>query len=161
MSEFPKLVSRRSFMVIMNAEVSVDTFFALRYEFLNHMISNEQLQHYTFFRICTKSNTTGATSGAEASYLSGTSKFTYVFKQCSRYLIFGFVCNVLQIVVCPIVFLFWPLYCLSFFDLRLIISLFGIFNFSYNDNGVVNLFIIVHSQRLQLTKRKIQIHRTL
>jgi hypothetical protein len=43
MSEFPKLVSRRSFMVIMNAEVSVDTFFALRYEFLNHMISNEQL----------------------------------------------------------------------------------------------------------------------
>jgi len=43
MSEFPKLVSRRSFMAIINAEVSVDTFFALRYEFLNHMMSNVQL----------------------------------------------------------------------------------------------------------------------
>ena len=39
----------------------------------------------------------------------------------SCYSIFSFLCNVLSIFVCP--FSFWPLYCTSFFDLRLLITL--------------------------------------
>jgi len=38
-------------MAIINAEVSVDTFFALRYAFLNHMMSNVQLYLQTFLNI--------------------------------------------------------------------------------------------------------------
>ena len=43
------------------------------------------------------------------------------FQLGSCYSIFCFMCNVLQIVVCPSV-LFSPLCCLSFFDLRILIT---------------------------------------
>ena len=45
-----------------------------------------------------------ATIGAGTAYPSGAHEFTPGFQWCSCYLIVSFMCNVLQIVVCPFIF---------------------------------------------------------
>ena len=66
----------------------------------------------------------GATCGANTTYASRAPEFTLGFQWGSYCSIFSFLCRVLQIVVCPFVFLkkflFWPLYCL-FFCLEILI----------------------------------------
>ena len=61
----------------------------------------------TYHPVYNKSNTTGATRGAEAAYPSGGSVLTHCFYWESCCSIFSFPCNVLQIIVCLVVpFLF-------------------------------------------------------
>ena len=61
----------------------------------------------TYCRVCNYNNTTGATSGAGTAFPSEAPEFTPGFQWGSYYSIFSFMCNVLQIVVCPFVlFLF-------------------------------------------------------
>ena len=73
--------------------------------FIQFSISNIYISTtQTYHRGCIQINTTGATSGEGTAYISGTPEFTPVFsgvRQC--YSIFSFMCNVLQIVVCPFV----------------------------------------------------------
>jgi len=63
-------------------------------------------------------NTTGVTSGAITAYPSGAHAYTPGFKCGSCCWIFSFLYGVLKIIVSSFVFLFWPVYYLSFFDLR-------------------------------------------
>ena len=56
---------------------------------------------------------TGATSGAGTAYPFGAFEFTSGVQWGSCYTIFSFLCCILQIVVCPLSFFFWPLCCLS------------------------------------------------
>ena len=82
----------------------------------------------TYYRVCNKSNTMGATCGAETAhpseYLSSPS--VLAGSCCS---IYCFMFNVLQIIVCTFV----PLLCLycPYFDLRLLVSSLVTSNFSY------------------------------
>ena len=56
--------------------------------------------YVTYHWVCIKSNTMGVTCGAGPSYLVAEPEFTPGFQLCSCCLIFSFLCNVLQIVVC-------------------------------------------------------------
>ena len=58
---------------------------------------------YDILMVCNQSDSTGATSGARKSYSSAAPAFTAGFQWGSCYSIFSFMCNVLQIVVCPCV----------------------------------------------------------
>jgi hypothetical protein len=55
--------------------------------------------------------------------------FMYVWGSCCS--IFGFLCRVLQIIIG--IFFFWPLHCLSVFDLRLLITPLTPSNISQNN----------------------------
>ena len=57
----------------------------------------------SYHRVCNQNNTTGEISGAGAIFPSGAPDFTPGFQWGSCYSIFSFMCNVLQIVVCPFV----------------------------------------------------------
>ena len=75
-----------------------------------------------YYRVCSMNNTTGATSGAGTAYPSGTLEFTPVFSGVSaaRSLVSCIVFCILLFV--PLTFFFWPLFCLFFFDLRILIT---------------------------------------
>ena len=60
--------------------------------------------YVTYHWVCIKSNTMGVTCGAGPSYLVAEPEFTPGFQLCSCCLIFSFLCNVLQIVVCHFAF---------------------------------------------------------
>ena len=66
--------------------------------------------------------TTGANSGAGISYPSGTYEFTTRFYLGSCYSIFGFICMFCRSLFVPFYFFFWPLCCLFFFDIRIMIT---------------------------------------
>ena len=70
----------------------------------------------TYNRICNKSNTKDTTCETESAYHSAASDFIPVFSavRVARFLVF---CLMLCISL-----LFWPLYCLSSFDVRLLIT---------------------------------------
>ena len=81
-------------------------------------------------QVCMKSNTTGVTSEARPAYNSGTSEFTLVISgvHVAQSLVFCVVfCESLFDISS---FFFWPLYCLSFFDLQLLIISLVSWNFS-------------------------------
>jgi len=82
----------------------------------------------TYHRIFSKNNTTCATIGAGTAYPSGTTEFT-LFLMRFVLLNLKFSVHFVEhyLLLCPF---FWPLYCLSFYDLRLLITPFGIFKLS-------------------------------
>jgi hypothetical protein len=67
----------------------------------------------------------GATSGAGTAYPSGASEFT----PGSCYSIFSVMCMFCRSLFVVLYFFFWPLCCLFFFDIRILITPFGIFKF--------------------------------
>jgi hypothetical protein len=74
------------------------------------------------------SNTTGATSGTGTVFSSGTHEFTPVFSRVhvTRSLVLCVMfCRSLFVLLS---FVFWPLCCLFVFDLRILVTPFGIFN---------------------------------
>ena len=71
---------------------------------------------------CNQINTTGATSGAGTDYPSGAPEFTPEFQQGSCYQIFSFFSMFCSSLFVLLYFLFWPLCCLFFFELRLLIT---------------------------------------
>ena len=77
-----------------------------------------QSSFMTYYRVCNKTNMPGATCGVETAYPSGAHKFTLGFSgvRVVRSLIFYVV------FFSFLVFFFWPLHCLSFFDLELMIT---------------------------------------
>ena len=76
----------------------------------------------TDHRVCNKSNTTSVTCGAGTAYTFGAPEFTPVLivVRVARSFVF---CVLFRIPLCAISsFLLCPLHCLSFFDLRLLIT---------------------------------------
>jgi hypothetical protein len=69
----------------------------------------------TYYRVCKKSNTTGATSGTGIAYPSGAPEFT------SCYSILSFICMFYRSLFVLLYFFFWPLCCLLFFVIRILI----------------------------------------
>ena len=66
---------------------------------------------------------TDGTSGAGTAYPSGAPELTPRFQRGSCCAIFGLICNVIKIVVCPFLAIYsWSLCCLSF-ELRILITL--------------------------------------
>ena len=92
--------------------------------FIQFSISNIYISTtQTYHRGCNQINTTGATSGEGTAYISGTPEFTPVFsgvRQC--YSIFIFMSMFCRSLFVLLSFSFWPLRCLSFFDLRILIT---------------------------------------
>ena len=80
-----------------------------------------------YHRVCNQSNTTGTTSGAGTAtppeHLRSPPVFSWV--RVSRSLVLCVMFCILLFVLLS--FFFWPLRCLSFFDVRILITPFGIF----------------------------------
>ena len=75
-----------------------------------------------YHRVCNQINTTDVTSGAGTAYPSGAPEYIPDFQLCSCYSIFGFMCMVCIQLFVLLYFLFWPLCCLFFFDIRILIT---------------------------------------
>ena len=78
----------------------------------------------TYHGVCNQINTTGVTSGAGTAYPSGAPEFTPGFQWGSCYSIFSFICMFSRSLFDLLPFFFWPLCCLSFFDIRILITSF-------------------------------------
>ena len=77
----------------------------------------------TYYRVCNQIITMGATSGAGTAYPSGAPEFTPGFLWGSCYSIFSFICMFCRSLFDLLYFFFWPLCCLFFFDIRILIVL--------------------------------------
>ena len=73
-------------------------------------------------RICSLINTTDATSLASNAYPSGAPEFTLGFQWGSCYSIFSFMCMFCSSLFFLVSFFFWPLCCVFFFDLGILIT---------------------------------------
>ena len=71
---------------------------------------------------CSNSFGSDATSGAGTAYPSGASEFTPSFWWGSCYSIFSFICMFCRSLFVLLYFFFWPLCCLFFFDIRMLIA---------------------------------------
>ena len=67
-------------------------------------------------------NMTGTTSGAGTAYPSGEPDFIPVFQWGSCYSIFSFMCMLCRSLIVLLYLFFWPLCCLFFFSLRILIT---------------------------------------
>jgi hypothetical protein len=76
-------------------------------------------------------NKMDATNGARTAYPSGTPEFTPGFKLGSCYLMLIFMCMFCRSLFVLLYFFFWPLCCLFFFDLRILITPLVSLNSSY------------------------------
>jgi hypothetical protein len=88
----------------------------------------------TYYRVLNQINTTGATSGAGTAYPSGAPEFTAGFQRGSCYSIFSFICMFCRSLFVLLCFFFWPLCCLFFFDIRILIAPSVSSNSSYGIN---------------------------
>ena len=75
-----------------------------------------------YHRAYTKSNTTGTTSGAGTYYTSGEPEFTLGYWWGSRCSIFSFLCICCKSLFVLLYFFLWPLCCLSFYYLQILIT---------------------------------------
>jgi hypothetical protein len=66
---------------------------------------------------------------------------THSWEWGSCYLIFSFMCIFHRPLFVLLSFFFWPLCCLSFFELRILITPFGIFNLFLGDCVNVNIIL--------------------
>ena len=82
------------------------------YLFINYLIN----------QFCNQINTTGATSRAGTAYPSGVPEFILEFVWGSCYSIFSAMCMFCRSVFALLYFFIWPLCCLFFFDLRILIT---------------------------------------
>ena len=62
----------------------------------------------TYLQICNKCSTTCSSCGTGSVYLSGAHAFNSCFLWRYCCLVFSFLCNILWIIVCVLVLLFWP-----------------------------------------------------
>ena len=76
----------------------------------------------TYYRVCNQINTTGAISGAVTAYPSGAPGFTPGFQWGSCYSIFSFICMFCRSLFVLLYCFFWPLCCMFFFDIRILIA---------------------------------------
>ena len=74
------------------------------------------------FTICNQINTTGATSGAGTAYPSVAPEFTLSLQWGSCYSIFSFICMLCRSLFVLLFIFFWPLCCLFFFNIRILIT---------------------------------------
>ena len=94
-------------------------------------------------RVCYQINTMGVTSGARTAYPSGPPEFTPGFQWGSCYSLVLYVCFVDRCLS----FFFWPLCCLFFFDIQILIAPLVSSNFSYRNPwilfGTVRIVIVM------------------
>ena len=79
------------------------------------------------------------TSGAGTAYPSGAPEFTPGFQWGSCYSIFSFICMIYRSLFVLLYFFFWPLCCLFFFDIRILITPLVSANSSYTKNNLKQL----------------------
>ena len=114
----------------------------------------------TYHRVCNKSSTTGATCGAETAYHSGAPEFTpgfswvhvarslvfcVVYLNVTHFLHFASCCRSLFVLLS---FFFWPLCCLFYFDIRVLIAPLVSSNFSSED---LLIFLNISSKVITLS----------
>ena len=100
-----------------------NNFICTRYHIKLLVISSKVLSSFmTYHRVCTYINTTGATSGAGTAYPSGAPEFTPGFLWGSCYSIFSFMCTFCRSLFVLMYFFFWPVCCLFFFEIRILIT---------------------------------------
>ena len=97
--------------------------------------------------VCNQINTTGVTSGAGTAYPSGAPEFIPGFQWGSCYSIFSFIC---MFVDRCLSFFFWPLCCLFFFDIQILITPLVSSNSSYK---FVKYRACWEKRQLQLTTK--------
>ena len=92
-----------------------------------HFVFSTCLKHFpdlssfmTYHWICNQSNTAGATSGAGTAYPSGAPEFTPSFQCGSCYSIFSSMCMLSRSLFVLLYLFSW--YCLTLFDLRILIT---------------------------------------
>ena len=93
-------------------------------------------------------------SGAGTAYLSRASEFTFGFQSGSCYQIFSLLCMFCRSLFVLLDFFFWPLCCLFFFDIRILIT-FGIsklflFIIQLCIDILLSIFLRFPTQELQL-----------
>ena len=76
----------------------------------------------TYCRVCNQINTTGTTSGAGTAPLPEHYRVHTRFQWGSCYSIFSFICMFCRSLFVILYFFFWPLCCLFFFDIRIMIA---------------------------------------
>ena len=86
----------------------------------------------TYNQVCNQITTTGGTSGAGTAYPTGELEFTPGFQWGSCYSILSFICMFCRSLFVLLYFLFWPLCCLFFLDIRILITPLLYSNSSYN-----------------------------
>ena len=86
----------------------------------------------TYHRVCSQINTTGVTSGAGTAYSIGAPEFTPRFQWGSCYSIFSFICMFCRSLFVLLYIFFWPLCCLFFFNIQILITPLVSSNSSYN-----------------------------
>ena len=91
----------------------------------------------TYHRVCRYINTTDTTSGAGTADPSGAPEFTPGFYWGSRNSSFNFMCMFCRSLFVLLYFFYWPLCCLFFFDLRILIAPFGVFKLFLSDMLIV------------------------
>ena len=102
----------------------------------------------TYHCVCNQSNTTGATSGAETPYPCGAHEFITSFSGVclARSLFIISVCRVpLRSLFVLLSFFIWPLCCLSFFELRILITPLVSHNWKIGKLNNLNLVKTTHS----------------
>ena len=103
------------------SQTNVDSLIALimqRRFTSNHNALLCQFNH----RVCNLINTTDSTSGAGNAYPSRASDFIPGFQWGSYYSIFSFMCIFCRSLFFLLCIFFWPLCCLFFFDIRILIT---------------------------------------
>ena len=76
----------------------------------------------TYNQVCNWITTTGGTSGAGTAYATVAPEFTPDILWGSCYSIFNFICMFCRSLFVLLSLFFWPLCCLFFFDIRILIT---------------------------------------
>ena len=97
------------------------------------------------YMILPKRNTTSVTSGTGTAYTSEAPEFTPGFWWGSCYSIFSFICMFCRSLFVLLYYFFWPLYCLFFFDIRILITPLVSSISSYNKKHKCVLLIFIKS----------------
>ena len=105
------------------------------------MFSHSCTLFHIYYRVCNQINTTGVTSGAGTTYHSEAPEFTPGFQWGSCFSIFSFMCMFCRSLFVHLYFFFWPLCCLLFFDIRILIAHLVSSNSSYD---IYLLFVRVY-----------------
>ena len=85
----------------------------------------------TYHRVCNQINTRGVTSGGGTNYPSGAPEFTPVFSGVRVTRFFCFLCMFSRSLFVLLQFSVWPMCCLVFFDIRILITPLASSNFVY------------------------------
>ena len=101
---------------------SLRMFYGRRHDLVDRYGISVSQMTTDMFHFFNQINTTGASSGAGTAYPSGAPQFIPDSWWGSCYSIFSFMCMFCRLLFVLLCFFFWPLCCLFFFDIRILIT---------------------------------------